>query len=137
MGRHRSQIEQVESPTGQERGQSCRHWDEGDQQHNHHKACDIHGHIDCSRELEARRCHGGSGVASQNKQIRVVQINKKRDWNQTAAATAVVATAAKSPQGRPREATRSQTGRHLVFRLYTSGLSWTVTVLHMSISCGF
>ena len=30
-------------PPRQERGQSCGHWDEGDQQQNRQKACDIHG----------------------------------------------------------------------------------------------
>ena len=43
---------------------------------------------------------------------------------------AAVARAAKSRRGRPREATRSQTPHHLVVRSHTSGLSWTVTVLH-------
>ena len=77
------------------------HWDEGDQQQNQQKACDIHGLHKCSREFEDRRCHGAvdRGIrASRSEQFssaeNVIGVNW---WPCEAAATAAAASWLRSP----------------------------------------
>ena len=96
------------------------------------------GTYDAQENLKPGDAMGLWGWQIRAKQIRVVQISRQCHWNQPVAMPdrSSNSRGSEGSQVSPRATrrTRSQTPRHLVVRFHTSGMSWTVTVLHTSIS---
>ena len=64
---------------------------------------------------------------NQSEQTRAVQFSRKRHWDHLVAMPDNSSGSSSGSEG-------SQTSRHFAVLFHKSGLSWTVTVLHTSIS---